>query len=288
VLFLFRLLSFLPLSWLHVLGGLLGRLVYRLSPTYRRHLRENLAQALGHADEALARAAAAEAGKLVLELPKIWLRPQAEVAARMRAVEGWEHVEAARAAGRGIVFLTPHLGCFEITSQYVATRFPLAVMYRPPKQDGLDRLIRVGRVRPGHDLVTADLRGVRTLIKVLRGGGAVGMLPDQAPKTGEGSWLDFFGRPAYTMTLAARLTETQAVTLLAWAERLPNGTGYRMRFRLPDPPLTGDTLARAAQINREMERLILACPAQYLWGYNRYKQPAGAEPPPVPKTASSV
>ena len=106
------------------------------------------------------------------------------------------------------------------------------------------------------------------------------MLPDQAPRTGEGVWLPFFGRPAYTMTLAARLTETGAIPLLAWGERLPNGQGFRLHFSPPTAPIEGDTIARAACINREMEQLIRQQPAQYLWGYNRYKHPAGAEPPP--------
>ena len=126
----------------------------------------------------------------------------------------------------------------------------------------------------------ADVSGVRSLIKALKRNQAVGMLPDQAPKTGEGVWLPFFGRPAYTMTLAARLTETGAVPLLAWGERLPGGQGFRLHFSPPFAAIEGDTLTRAACINREMERLILQKPEQYLWGYNRYKHPGGAEPPP--------
>ena len=107
------------------------------------------------------------------------------------------------------------------------------------------------------------------------------MLPDQAPKVGEGVWLKFFGKPAYTMTLAARLTETGATTLMAWGERLPHGRGYRLHFRPPGNPLEGGTIERAQQINLEIEAMVRECPTQYLWGYNRYKQPGGAEPPPV-------
>ena len=110
--FLFRLLSLLPLSLLHALGGALGRLVYWLSPTYRRHLRENMAQA--GIDAALRGAVAAETGKQMIELARIWMRPLDEAVPLVAEVTGWEHVEAARAAGKGIVFLTPHLGCFEI------------------------------------------------------------------------------------------------------------------------------------------------------------------------------
>ena len=142
-------------------------------------------------------------------------------------------------------------------------------------------MILDGRQRPNLHLAPADLSGVRSLIKALKKGQAVGMLPDQAPKEGEGVWLKFFGRYAYTMTLAARLTETGATTLMAWGERLPGGRGYRLHFLPPRQPLAGATVDRAQQVNWEIEALIRECPAQYLWGYNRYKRPGGAEPPPV-------
>lgn len=277
--FLFRLLSLLPLSLLHALGGALGRLVYWLSPTYRRHLQENMAQA--GIDLALRGAVAAETGKQMIELARIWMRPLEEAVPLVAEVTGWEHVEAARQAGKGIVFLTPHLGCFEITAQYLSSFGDITVLYREPKSAAANDLILMGRKREHLHLAPADLSGVRALIKALKKGQMVGMLPDQAPKTGEGVWLKFFGRYAYTMTLAARLTETGAVSLLTWGERLPGGRGYRVHFLPPQTPLSGSTVERAQQINSEVEALIRQCPSQYLWGYNRYKRPGGAEPPPV-------
>ncbi len=277
--FIFRLLSFLPLSILHLLGAGLGRLTYWLSPTYRRHLRENLAQA-GLAP-AWRGKVAAETGKQMLELARIWMRPLEEAVPLVVDIVGWEHVQAARQAGKGIVFLTPHLGCFEITAQYLSSFGDITVLYRAPKSAVAQELILTGRKRAHLHLAPADLSGVRSLIKALKKGEMVGMLPDQAPKTGEGVWLKFFGRYAYTMTLAARLTETGAASLLTWGERLPSGRGYRVHFQPPQTPLAGSTVDRAQQINSEIELLIRQCPAQYLWGYNRYKRPGGAEPPPA-------
>ncbi|MGE5386273.1 MAG: lysophospholipid acyltransferase family protein [Betaproteobacteria bacterium] len=277
--FFFRLLSRWSLRRVHTLGAMLGLLTYALSPTYRRNLKNNMTQA-GIPLE-LRFAAAREAGKQALEPARIWLRSLEETNAQVAEVTGWEHVEAAQAAGKGIVFLTPHLGCFEITAQYYSAFGEIAVLYRPPKNAGLQAMIETGRQRPQLRLAPADLAGVRTLIKTLKQGHAVGLLPDQAPKVGEGTWLDFFGRPAYTMTLAARLTETAATTLMAWGERLPEGRGYRLHFHPPRHSLSGDTRNRAQQINQEIEALVRECPQQYLWGYNRYKQPAGAEPPPA-------
>jgi KDO2-lipid IV(A) lauroyltransferase len=280
--FLFRLLSLLPLPVLHNLGAAFGWLTWLVSPTYRRHLRENIALAgLQHARNA----AIAEAGKGIAELPKIWLRPQDELVGRIAKVTGWEHVEAARAAGKGILYLTPHLGCFEIIAQYLAARpdaagrvHPITVLWRRPRQDWLAPLMEQGRGM--HlKLAPADLTGVRRLMKALKQGEASGMLPDQVPGNGEGIWSPFFGRPAYTMTLAARLAEGGATVLMTYAERLHYGAGYHVHFIPLSQPLEGDLANRVAQINREIESVIRLCPEQYLWGYNRYKKPSGAPDP---------
>lgn len=278
---IFRFLSHLSLAWLHRLGAILGWLTWLFSPTYRRHMRENMALALGEAAARRLRSAAiVNAGRSSLELPSIWLRPLEETAARVVKVTGWELVEAAAREGRGIVYLTPHLGCFEVTAQYLSTFAPITVLYRPPKQGWLQTMIEEGRARAQLKIAAADLAGVRTLLKALRRGEAVGMLPDQAPKVGEGRWMKFFGRPAYTMTLAARLTESGASVLMVWAERLPRGAGYHFHIQLPTKPVEGNTEERTQQISNEIEKLILQCPEQYLWGYNRYKRPRGVEAPP--------
>lgn len=244
-------------------------------------MRENMVLALGAEGERRVRSAAiANAGKSSLELPRIWLRPLEETAARVVGISGWELVEEAKRAGKGIVYLTPHLGCFEITAQYLSTQAPITVLYRPPKQSWLQKMIEAGRARAQLHIAAADLAGVRTLLKALKRGEAVGMLPDQAPKVGEGRWMDFFGKPAYTMTLAARLTESGAAVIMVWAERLPGGAGYHFHLQRPTQLITGSTETRAQQISHEIEHLIRQCPEQYLWGYNRYKRPRGVEAPP--------
>ncbi|MCX7148318.1 MAG: lysophospholipid acyltransferase family protein [Rhodocyclales bacterium] len=271
----FKALARLPLPLLHNLGALAGWAAWLLSPTYRRNFSRHIEQA---AMMGAKTAAIAEAGKTLLELPRIWLRPQNEVIESVVRISGWELVEKAWSAGRGILFLTPHLGCFEITAQYYAAKKPMTVLYRRSKQDWLTPLIEQGR-GANLKLAPADLSGVRRLLKALKSGEAVGMLPDQVPGNGEGAWLPFFGRPAYTMTLAARLAETGATVLLAYGERLHYGAGYHLKLFPLSAPLAGDLMQRAAQLNRELETLIRLCPEQYLWGYNRYKVPAGAEPP---------
>ncbi len=270
---LFSLLAALPLAGLQRLGALLGWLTYVSSRQYAARLRENLALA-GYGDDAFLRCAAIrETGKSLAELPWIWRRPYAEVLGKVRECVGLQHIEAAQAAGKGIIFLTPHLGCFEISALYAAQRLPITVLYRPPKLDFLEAVMRAGRERGQAKLAKADVSGVRLLYKALRRGEAIGLLPDQVPSQGEGEWAPFFGRPAYTMTLAGRLAESSdATVLIAYSERLPGGVGYVIHVEPLQPDFSQPL---AAQINAALERTIRACPAQYLWGYNRYKIPRG-------------
>jgi len=272
--FLMGLASRLPLAFLHAMGAFLGWAMYGLSPTYRRHLRDNL-EAAGLRDAATRRAAIAAAGRLLAELPAVWLRPRAAVTGLVRRIDGRQYVDAARAAGQGIVFLTPHLGCFEIAAQVAAELFPITVLYRPPKLVWLQPMIEEGRGQDNVRLARADLSGVRELLAALARKEAVGILPDQVPGEGEGEWVEFFGRPAYTMTLAAKLAaRPDSVCLLAFGERLPGGAGYVVHVRPLPAAEPGESGTR--RMNRALEALIRECPGQYLWGYNRYKQPKGA------------
>ncbi len=272
----FHFLSVFPLPLLHKLGAAAGWLVYLASPTYRRRLKENLALA-GYSS--LLPQAIAEAGKNVLELPFIWCAPPARVL-QTATLHDWEVAQAALDSGSGVIFLTPHLGCFEIIAQAIASRAPLTALYRPPKQQALRPLLEQARARDGPSLAPANLAGVRTLIKTLRSGGAIGLLPDQVPQFGEGVWTPFFGRPAYTMTLPARLHQMSGAPLvLSYAERLPDGQGYAIHFVRFDGTLEGSPEQQARTINAAMEALVARCPAQYFWSYNRYKgTPVAATP----------
>jgi KDO2-lipid IV(A) lauroyltransferase len=285
--FLIKLLSLLPLAVLRALGGALGALAYRIAPKYRNRIREHLAQA-GYDPDALGPAAAREAGKQALELPWAWGRSAEQIRARIE-IANPEVEQAALDAGRPLIYLTPHFGCFEMASHYCALTHwrgarSITVMYRIPRQDYVHDIVRNGRTRLGAQLATADLRGVRTLLRALKRGDAVGILPDQVPGEGEGVWAPFFGRPAYTMTLPGKLAAASGATVLfivVERARLADGrAGFRVHFAPVSAPLTGDGARDAAQVNAGLERVIRIAPAQYLWSYNRYKRPAGAPPPP--------
>ena len=279
MLLVLRWLSRRSLRVLHAVGAFLGWVVYALSPSYRRRLRSN-AQSAGISLQQR-RQSVAEAGKMVMESLRLWLRPPAQPIADPVHWQGEHLIDEALALGRGLVFLTPHMGSFEVTAQAYAQRYgaqrPITVMYRPARYRMLRELEEAARARPALATAPASIGGVRQMMRALKRGEAVGLLPDQVPPFGMGVWTDFFGAPAYTMTLAARLAQhSGAPIVLAWCERLPAGQGFHLRLsRLTEPlPLRGE-VEQAAVINRAMESLIRQCPQQYLWGYNRYKRPRG-------------
>ena len=282
---LFRFFSGWPLGTLHALGGALGWLVWASSRRYRMQFRANVAQS-GLPFEA-ARPAVAHAGRFVAELPKLWLRPPDEATLGPVQVEGREHADQAFAMGQGVIFFSAHCGSFELGPQALAELFgPVTAIYRPARKDWLARLERIARNRPNLAVLPADLRGIRLMHRALKSNQAVALLTDQVPPEGQGVWAPFFGKPAYTMTLAARLAlQTGAALVPASCERLAQGRGYRLKV---GPALRVDTALEAAQqagasraellvlvtrINQAIEELVRSLPGQYLWAYARYKTP---------------
>ncbi|CAJ0731477.1 MULTISPECIES: lysophospholipid acyltransferase family protein [Ralstonia] len=279
--FLFWLFSRLPLSALQALGGWLGALAAKVPGRYHDRLIANFRHAYPDVTPAMLKEAGRSAGRMVFEMPYFWVRKNgAQVAPHLfdvcRTV-----IERALADGRGLIFLTPHLGCFEVLPQAYANEHPVTSLFKPPRKESLRAWIEHMRTGPNMHMAPADPRGVRMLVRALKRGEAIGILPDQTPTAGEGVWAPFFGKPAYTMTLVHRLHRlTGAPVVALFAERLPRGAGYRLHLEeIGDLP--EDATQAATRINAAVERLIAVAPTQYLWGYNRYKHPKGADAPPA-------
>ena len=279
MLWLFRFFSHWPLVVLHTLGAGLGWMVWLASARYRAQFRTNVAQAGLPFDAA--RPAIAEAGRFVGELPKLWMRPRAQSCLGNVRVQGQEHVEQAFAQGKGVIFFGPHCGSFELGPQALAELYgPITAIYRPARKAWLARLEAMARDRRNLTVVPAGLGGIRLMHRALKANQAVAMLTDQVPPEGWGIWVPFFGRPAYTMTLAARLAlQSGAVLLPVSCERLPRGRGYSLKIW---PALTSiqnknrensDMLQVVTRINQAIEAIVRSQPGQYLWGYARYKTP---------------
>ena len=282
MIWLFRFFSLWPLAALHALGGALGWLVWALSARYRAQFRVNVQQA--GLDFEAARPAIAEAGRFVAELPKLWMRPPGQSCLGNVRFEGQAHAEQAFGAGQGVIFFGPHCGSFELGPQALAELFgprfgPITAIYRPARKPWLARLESLARNTPQLTVVPANLRGIRLMHKTLKANQAVALLTDQVPPEGLGLWAPIFGKPAYTMTLAARLAlQSGAVLLPVSCERLPRGAGYILKIWPPVDGLKTDVLAAVTLINKAIEMIVLSQPGQYLWGYARYKTPRREAP----------
>lgn len=266
-------LRFFPLQIIHGLGTVVGLINYLFNQDHRAHAKRNINQSnLSNgkiATEKLLFKSTLENSKGAFETFAIWFKSQLEVLNWVKNVEGWQAVETAINSGKGLIFLTPHLGCFEITSLYYGAHHPMTVLYRQPRQAWLMPLITAGRQRGKVALAPANSQGVKLLLQALKRGEAIGILPDQAPLEGEGEWAPFFGRHAYTMTLASKLAQkTGAQVFMAFGERLSWGRGYNIHIRA----IEVGGINTPTLLNAEIERTIRQCPTQYLWIYDRYKK----------------
>ena len=276
---LFRFFSLWSLPALHAMGGALGWLVWVLSPGYRQRFRANVAQA-GLTFDA-AQPAIAEAGRFVAELPKLWLRPFNESCMANVEMQGQEIAEEAFAKGKGVIFFGPHCGSFELGPQALAEVYgPITAIYRPARQASLAAIELATRQRPQLKVLPASLSAIKMMHKALKANRAVALLTDQVPPEGLGVWAPFFGKPAYSMTLAARLAlQSGAVLLPVSCERLPKGRGYIVKIwpavnsTTVDLPANFNLRSIVTQINQAIEAIVLSQPGQYLWGYGRYKTP---------------
>ncbi|HSI37800.1 MAG TPA: lysophospholipid acyltransferase family protein [Methylotenera sp.] len=269
---LLKIIALLPLPLIHGLGIMIGWISYWTDKKFSRRIRNNLhksklaSSAKEHAR--LVRLNVNETGKGILETLAIWVKSQRSILKWVKNCDGWHHVESALATKKGIIFLTPHLGCYEITARYYTAQHPMTVLYTPARKSWLSDIMESGRERSKTTLAPANLSGVRRLFKTLKSGEAVGILPDQVPDLGDGTWATYFDEPAYSMTLVSKLVETTGATvLLAYGERLAWGQGFIIHIE----PLNTETSPQ--DINDAIERLVRKKPEQYLWSYSRFKQP---------------
>ena len=284
MMFLLNLLARLPLPMLHGMGFVLGWLIYWAPGRHSRRMRNNVFDsglcAPGRDCRRLLRQSISESGKSIIELLPMWLRSYEKVLRLVKGNSGWEAIDAARAAGKGIILIGPHIGCFEIIGRHFAAQHPLTVMYKPSRQPALEALMLAGRQRGQATLVPTDLSGVRALLAALKRHEGIAILPDHVASDGDGVWASFFGRPAYTPTLVASLQrKTDAAAFFLVAERLSWGRGYHLHVFPLNDTLPQDKTAAAHRINQGVEAVVRLFPAQYLWSYNRHKRPGGVALP---------
>ncbi|HSH85377.1 MAG TPA: lipid A biosynthesis acyltransferase [Guyparkeria sp.] len=261
-------------------GRWLGKVAWLGKGAMRQTVESNLALCLPEKSpaerEAIARQCLVETGKGLIETALAWRWSRAEIEAAIQETRGFDAVEQALAAGRGAILLGPHLGNWELGGLMTAVHTPTTTMYRPPREPALEALMVEARSHSGAVMVPANLSGVRQVLHALKRGELVAILPDQAPRHGEGVMAPFFGQPALTMTLIRTLTRrTGAAVFIGWAERLPDAGGFLAHYEPVSEPVDHeDPVEAAAALNREIERVVRQCPAQYQWSYRRFQRQA--------------
>ncbi|QMT30395.1 lysophospholipid acyltransferase family protein [Alysiella filiformis] len=279
---IFQILAHIPLPILHILGNVLGCVMYAFATAERKRIRQHLRIAQLPSNNKMVLRVCQETVKSGLELPLAFFRQPEHIVSLFKQVHGWQHIEHALKNQQGLLLITPHIGSYDLAGRYISEHlpFPLTAMYKPPKIKALDKIMQAGRVRGKGKTAPTSLQGVKQIMKALRAGEATIVLPDHVPNPqdgGEGVWVDFFGQSAYTMTLAGKLANMNNVqTLFFVGERLPQGKGFALHIEPLSGSLNGEKSHDARLMNDNVAHWVKRFPQQYLFAYNRYKHPWGA------------
>jgi KDO2-lipid IV(A) lauroyltransferase len=227
----------------------------------------------------LARERLRQLGILGLELAYVWQRSVLDVLATISVVRGKALINDAIAKGNGVILLIPHIGNWEVLGNYIGHHFSTTAMFQPSDNQALDAMIRRSRERCGSTLVPTNTSGVKKLLRALKGGECVAILPDQVPPKGSGIFAPFFKLPALTMTLVYNLVQrTGASVVVGYARRMDDGSFEMVFEAVADNISSADELSSVCALNAAVEQCVNKIPEQYQWEYKRFrKQPQGAK-----------
>lgn len=275
---LLRLCMLLPYRMQMALGAGLGRILRGVWGSRRRIARRNLELCFPELDLEQRDALLAEhfdaLGKAMFETGLCWWGDGDRLRELVRC-EGLEHYDAALAQGRGVILLSAHFTTLEIGGRLLKLFREFGVTYRPNRNPAWDAVIQRGRSRHFEQTIARD--DVRTMLRILKGGGAVWYAPDQAWDRKAGEVVPFFGIPAHTNTATSRFAAMSGALVVPYfIQREADGSGYLLRLEpaLEDFP-GDDAIADATRMNALFERWIRSCPAQYLWVHRRFKRLEG-------------
>lgn len=273
-----------PLRLVHLFGTWLGNVLMLIDNESKRIARINLAHCFSELENAqqqqLLRQTMQETCKTLLENGRVWRTNKTAFPDLIKAVYGEEHLQQGLAIGKGLILAIPHLGNWEMVGLYCSSHYLMTSLYRPPRLAGVDSLIREARERFGARLVPTNAKGVRALYQALSNNELVAILPDQDPRDSGGNFVPFFGIQTNTMTLLTRLAhKSQATVLCSYAERLPHGQGFTIHFTpVPTAFYQTDINTSITALNQIVEQSIRRIPAQYQWGYKRFRtRPQGEQ-----------
>ncbi len=282
------LLSRLPLSIIRFMGLLIGTILYYVPNSQRQIGAINLqlcypALSLKNRNQLLKKALQNSITTL-MEFPKVWLGDTVKWRKKIKHDSSTQLIDDKLALGKGLIVAVPHLGNWETGIDLLMQKAPVTGLYRPPRQQVLEKIMTQGRNKTGANFVPTNQSGIKQIFQALRRGEIIIILPDQQPKKKEKSaalFAPFFNHPALTMTLLSRIAnKTKAPMVFGTVRRLPFLKGYESYWLdAPKGVHSSDLLTSVTAINKGIEQTILPYPEQYLWTYKRFEaQPDGKNP----------
>ncbi|MFK2878502.1 LpxL/LpxP family Kdo(2)-lipid IV(A) lauroyl/palmitoleoyl acyltransferase [Rhodanobacter hydrolyticus] len=278
-----KLVALLPYRARMALGRALGKLI-EIVPNARRPVATtNIALCFPELD-AVAQATLVDAhlrdlGLMLMEFASGWLGSDRAIERIPVTIEGIEHLEAARAQGRGVLLVGGHFSHLELCARLVSQRTRISGMYR--KMDSAVFEWVVLRARLGYADAMFDKDDIRGTVKYLRNGGTLWYAPDQDMRSKDNAFVPFFGVPAATITATHHLARLSGAAVIPFFHRrLPDGSGYVLRLAAPLDDFPGtDAEADTARVNACIEQMVREAPEQYLWVHKRFKtRPPGMPP----------
>lgn len=209
----------------------------------------------------------------LLEMAFFWFSPLKRQDSIPLIIEGETEFQDDFAKGQGAILVMAHFGGWEMLNAYIGRRYPSVALYKPFKKAYQRELIVIARQRYGVDFFETSTRGVKNIFKALKQGKVLGVLADHDPGHNGGMFVPFFGIPANTAVLTAKLIQkSQAPVYSLAAERLPKGRGFRIRFKKIITPATVSLEELTQQMNQAIEAIIQYAPEQYEWSYKRFRR----------------
>lgn len=282
---LLSLLSRLPLCAIRWLGGTVGLISLRLSNKSAKRLPHNLlitGLATPETVEQMTRDTAKALGMTLVEAALIAWRKDRKLIDKLSSVdESFYEVKRLMEAGQNVVFLTPHIGNFEVAVKYFAYHLPMniQILYKPSKDQVIEEIMLFGRTEKNITPVPTTRKGVISLIKHLKNGGCIGVLPDNVASGGDGEWVKFFGQDVYATSLAAKICQMPN-THVVIVQNLRTKTGFSSKC-IPFKPSNDETHDIMQELYSAIELLVREAPEQYYWSYDRFRHPESAKPKPA-------
>lgn len=269
------LIARLPYSALMRVGHWLGALAMRIDSARRPVAEANIALCFPELDAdqqaALVDAHLRDIGLMLVEFALGWMGRDEAIARLPLSIEGLEHLEQARAAGKGVLLVGGHFSHLELCARLVSQRIRIAGMYRRMDSTVFEWVVLRARLHYADAMFEKD--DIRGTVKYLRGGGTLWYAPDQDMRSKDSVFVPFFGVPAATITATHHLARMgNAVVIPFFHRRLPGNGGYALRLGAPLQGIpSDDVLEDTARVNACIEQMAREAPEQYLWVHKRFK-----------------